>query len=240
MLTIQPNFSKVQQYAQRPLHFKGQSAEITEDYVNEQRDFYEKQVREADKIINDEKAPEALKKGMKILKIISEGIIEGWAVLWGARTGAKFAKNGAIKTVNSKFAKNVGKGLKSAGEFITKGFEKLSESKLAKKAGELVEKLDKTKFGKYIVSAGRAVVKGIKTVVEFVRTKLGKATKADIESTYDKVANGTATTLGVGSGIAGTYSAAKKASPKHFEDIEEIGDYEDFEDIKDEVEGLGD
>ncbi|MCM1338746.1 MAG: hypothetical protein NC191_03645 [Muribaculaceae bacterium] len=219
MLTIQPNVTAAtRQYAQKNLHFKGVDDDITEEYVKGKQKFYEKQINDSEKIINNKKAPDTLKKIMKGIKVVSEGIIEGWAVLWGAKKGANFAKSGAISSVNSKFAKSVGKGFKAFGGFIAKGFEKLSQSGLAEKAGNLVEKLNNTKFGKYIVSTGKAVVKAVKAAASFVKNKFSGIKGENIEKTYDKVANGTATTLGVGSGVAGTYSAAKAEEKKTAEE----------------------
>ena len=177
MLTIQPNFTTKQytQKTQRPLHFKGideDAGEITEEYIRKKQDFYEEQSEKAERIINNDKSPEALKKGMRVIKIISDGIWEGLAVLWGARVGSKFVKGSTVKGINSKAAKNIGKGFKTVGEYISKGFEKLSQSGLAKKAGELVDKLNNTKYGKYIVSAGKAVVNAVKTAVGFLRKRL--------------------------------------------------------------------
>lgn len=240
MLTIQPNLTTKQytQKVQRPLHFKGideGAGEITEEYIKNQQSFYEEQSKKAEELINNNKSPEALKKGMRVIKIISDGIWEGLAVLWGARVGSKCVKKG----INSKAAKNVGKGFKSIGKYISKGFEKLSQSKLAKKAGELVERLDNTKYGKYIVSAGRTIVNAVKTAVSFVKGKFEKVKGSNIETAYDKVTNGASTALGVGSGAAASYSTAMKQSPAKEnidEDNEEIND-DIIDDETDELEG---
>ncbi len=236
MLKIKQNFT-TKQYSPKVVHFKGQN-EITEDYVNEQKAFYQEQIDKADKIIEDKRTPSFLKKFMKVSKIISEGFIDGWAVLFGALTGAQVVKKGALKSVNSKAAKNIGSGFKKIGTVISKGFKKLADSGVAKKAvdfaSQLVEKLNNTKYGKYIVKAGKAVVNFIKSAVGITKKGVDKITKPlkekGAEAVYDKTSKGVATTLGVGSGVAGTYSAAKKAEqdehPERFANIEG----EDFSD----------
>ncbi len=243
MLTIQPHFTTKQyntKMAQRPLHFKGideGEGEITEEFIRNKQAFYEEQSEKAEKIINNEKAPETLKKGMRFIKIISDGIWEGLAVLWGAKVGSKFVKGSTVKAANSKAAKSVAGGFKKVSGYIAKGFEKLSQSSLAKKAGELVEKLDNTKFGKYIVAAGKAVVNAVKSVVRFVK---GKTQGTDIGATYDKVANGVSTTLGVGSGVAASYDTARKTNPpkENIDDTEDnIINDDDIIDDDDEVGG---
>lgn len=239
MLTIQPSFT-TKQYTQRPLHFKGideGEGELPEEYaIRQKQDFYAEQAKKAEDIINNEKTPEPLKKGMRFIKILSDGIWEGLAVLWGAKVGSKVVKGSTVKAVNSKAAKGIADGAKKVGGFIAKGFEKFSQSGLAKKAGELVEKLDNTTFGKYIIATGKAVLNAVKSAVKFVK---GKTKGADISATYDKIASGTATTLGVGSGVAASYDAARKTAPPKVNPEVDDTNEEDIENLE-EIEDGGD
>ena len=92
MLTIQPN---VVNYSNRkPVHFRGGEdgasgsildSEITEDLYNQKSNFYKSQIREFDKSINDEHTPDFMKKVLKTFRIISEALLEGWAVAWGCQ-----------------------------------------------------------------------------------------------------------------------------------------------------------
>jgi len=230
MLTIQPSFT-TKQYSPKVVHFKGQD-DISEEYVNEQKAFYQDQINKADKIIEDKRTPSFMKKFMKFSKIVSEGFIDGWAVLFGALTGAKVVKKGTLKSVNSKTAKSLGNGLKKVGSLISKGAKKLASSGFVKKAietaSQFIEKLNNTKYGKYIVKAGKAVVNFVKSAIGITKKGVDKITtplkQQGAEAVYDKASKGVATTLGVGSGIAGTYSAAKKAEqeehPERFVDVE--------------------
>jgi len=238
MLTIQPNFTTKQNYT-KPLHFKGESKPLTEEYVNEQKEFFKKQIKEADKILNDKETSETLKKWAKKCKIASKGIIEGWAVLWGATRGAQFAKAGTIKAIQSKSSKAISKNLGRIGSYISRSFAKLAESSFGKKAAEYIEKLDNTKYGNYIVKAAKAIAKGIKKIFGFAKKGTANLNVENIEKTYDKVSKGAARTLGVGSGIAGSYSAVqevKKAEEKAKVEEEEEAEEASVEEAEEDVE----
>jgi hypothetical protein len=201
MLTIQPNLT-TKTYSSRNVSFRNLEDISESDYRNQEH-FYEGQIREANKIINSEHSPEILKKGMNWVKIISNGILEGWAVLWGAAVGAKTIKKGSIKFANSRFMQKLGTNLRKFGQKIN---EKFGEG-VSKKVAEFTEKLSKNDFGSKIL-------KGISTVTDVAKKGLailGKPFKGkSAEEIYDKGAKAVATTLGVGSGAAGIYSEARK------------------------------
>lgn len=232
MLTIQPNF--------RNTSFRGESALIDKATYEEKQRYYTQQKREFEEIINDEHIPETMKKGAKVFKVASEGILEGWAVAWGASKGADMMKTGMVKASASrtaKWAKNilkpVGKMLVKAGENISK-FVSENIDKLAK--SEFVQKLDGNKFGHYIVEAFKGLGKLLKYANEGLKNLWTKVAGKSDGSTYDKAANAVSKTLGVGAGLGGAYNAAR--APKKAEQ-KSVNDDENYS-YKDEVDEIND
>lgn len=241
MLTIQPRFTNQSSYN---TSFKGDNDFITEDKYNEKKNYYGNQKLEFDKIINDEYVPEGMKKGAKAFKVISEGVLEGWAVAWGATTGGKFLKTGLLKAYNSKFAKWASKMLspisqgikKSSKNFKTsfsKGIENIKTSKFVKnisaKLTKAEESLNKTTLGKALVTGIKYIGKAFKAVGKVI-SMIGSKIKAFTKNmTYEKASKATASTLGVGSGVAGAYSAAREEikKDKSEKDIRSNNDYTD-------------
>lgn len=230
MLTVQPKFTNQSSYK---TSFKGEADFINEDKYNEKKAYYQNQKIEFDNIINDEYVPEGMKKGAKVFKVASEGILEGWAVAWGATKGGKFLKAGFVKAANSKFAKwasnmlsPIGKGIKKSANNIktsfVKGLENIKTSKFVKNTSKKItkaeENLNKTALGKGLVTVIKTIGKGFKAVGKLISNIGKKIAKFCKNITYDKASKATASTLGVGSGIAGAYSAArdeiKKAEAK--------------------------
>lgn len=260
MLTIQP---KITQYSNTPkIAFKSSNADaVINRLTDEENKFYEgktkhyeKQVQDFDNLINDTHTPNTLKKALKVFKIISEGLLEGWAVAWGASKGAKIMKSSAIAGANSKVAKGTQKILtplferiKNGGsklfEKISKGVDNIKASKAYTKIGEkisaITEKMNNNKVGRIILKgfeyigkafkyAGNLIFKGFKKVFQPF-----KGMKA--EEVYDKAAKVTSNTMGVGAGAAGAYNAATKDSRKPIQDSKEKSPVEDF-DISDNEE----
>lgn len=240
MLTVQPKFTNQSSYK---TSFKGESDLINEEKYNEKKSYYQNQKMEFDKIINDEYVPEGMKKGAKVFKVASEGILEGWAVTWAATKGGKCLKSGYLKAANSKFAKwatemlkPLGKGLKKSSKNIKtsllKGLENIKTSKLVTKTTNFFSKaeetLNKTKLGQVVVATIKGIGKAFKAVgkaISYIAHKIAEPFK---KVTYDKATKATASTLGVGSGIAGAYSAARKESKETTSDMDK--------DFADEVE----
>ncbi len=242
MLTIQP---KITQYSNtQKITFKSSNAEAVSNGLTEEENkfyesktkHYEKQVQAFDNLIHDTHTPNTFKKALKVFKIISEGLLEGWAVAWGAAKGANIMKSSAISGANSKVAKGTQKVLtplftkiKTGGsklfEKIAKGIDNIKTSKLYTNLSDrltlLTEKMNANPVGKYIVKGfeyigkafkyvGGLIAKGIKKIVEPF-----KGVKA--EEVYDKAAKVTSNTMGVGAGAAGAYNAATKDSKKTVE-----------------------
>lgn len=242
MLTVQPKFTNQSSYK---TSFKGDSDFINESKYNEKKSYYENQKSEFDKIINDEYVPEGMKKGAKVFKIASEGILEGWAVTWAATKGGKFLKSGYLKAANSKFVKwatemlkPLGKGLKKSSKNIKtsllNGLEKIKTSKPVTKTTSFLNKaeetLNKTKLGQVVVATIKGIGKALKTVGKAISSIAHKIAEPFKKVTYDKAAKATASTLGVGSGIAGAYSAARKETKATDADLNKdyAGEVEDF------------
>ena len=80
MLTIQPNFT-------RNTAFRGEKAFVDQETYEAKKKYYKDKQREFNEILDDENIPEGMKKGAKVCKVASEGILEGWAVAWGASKG---------------------------------------------------------------------------------------------------------------------------------------------------------
>lgn len=225
MLTIQPKYT---QHSPVVLSFK--SAEDTAEQRYETKTkYYEKQVEEFDNMLKDKHTPSSFKKIAKIFKVISEALLEGWAVMWGASKGAKIIKTSVINETTSKVAKEAKhifspllKGLKKTASNITtsmsKGIDNLKQTKfatnLSEKMTKLTEKLDGTTVGHYIVKGLRAIGKFFKAVGRLITLGAKKVAepfkKTNVEAVYDKVSKATATTLGVGAGAAGAYNAATR------------------------------
>lgn len=244
MLTIQPNF--------RNTAFRGETALIDKKTYEEKQKYYTQQKREFEEIINDEHVPEPMKKGAKVFKVASEGILEGWAVAWGASKGANMMKSGMVKasaSQSAKWIKNilkpVGKALVKLGENISK-FASENIDKLAK--SEFVQKLDGNKFGHYVVEGCKRLGKLLKSANEGIKNLWTKTVGKGDGSTYDKAANAVSKTLGVGAGLGGAYNAARNPNKteqkvnndddnySYDDEVDEINDSYDDDDDLDDVE----
>lgn len=231
MLTIQPKFTP---YSQNNLTFKSSDIAILNDVEYENKvKYYENQTKEFDNLIEDKHTPDALKKVLAGSKIVSEGLLEGWAVAWGASKGAKVMKSSFMKGINSKFAKKVGElskpiatGIKNGASRLWKAVSnvidniKVSEfmTNMTKRFSAIRETLNNNAFGKYIVQAFDQIGKGLKWTKTKIATAYNNITttaknlKGD--EVYDKISNVASKTLGVGAGAAGAYNAATKASDR--------------------------
>ena len=90
MLTIQPKFTHYSNT--RQIAFRGEAPSNEDKIYEEKQKHYAKQVEELDKLIQDKHTNNTLKKVLKGSKVVSEGLLEGWAVAWGAHKGAKIVK----------------------------------------------------------------------------------------------------------------------------------------------------
>ncbi len=235
MLTIQPKISTNNNYP-KLVSFKAEMSakDKAENRAYEEKvNFYEDQIRDYDEAINDKHTPEPLKKIMKGFRIISEALLEGWAVAWGASKGSKVIKSSVINTASSEFGKKSGtifkpliQGIKKTSKNIatalSNGVKAIKDSKFVKNIGkfftETAEKMNKNSFGKAIVSGIESIGKGFKYIGNKIAqgwNKLANAFKGENASaTYDKVSKGTSKVLGTGAGVAGGYSAMTKAEEK--------------------------
>ncbi len=197
MLNVQPNFTTS---AYKPV-FRGEKDFLTEDAVNEEKDFYARQIDGFNEIIDDEYMPSGMKKAAKVLRIISEGILEGWAVAWGAKKGLNFLKSSSVKTINSNTYKKAAEILQPTRDYAAKILKNVKKYAV-KKLGLLKKsKFAKSNFSQYVVKQYNK----LKTVAEPYITKIKEKTT---NITYEKATNATATVLGVGSGATGAINAA--------------------------------
>ncbi len=223
MLSIQPNFT-IQKKSFKPV-FRGEKEHEsfwTEDRYNEEKDFYEKQIDGFNDILNEEYMPNSLKKAAKVLRIISEGILEGWAVAWGAKKGLNFMKNTTTRTLNSKnYARakeilspakeglvKVGNNLK---EFGAEKLKALSEKEFVQKMTNPIKNFFENKeFGKYIAKQYNSLKEGLGTFKGKIKEQINKIT-------FEKATNITAATLGVGSGTMGAINSAIEENNEYIE-----------------------
>jgi hypothetical protein len=262
MLTVQPNFTRTSNL--KPVAFGSEAPAIAvdadESLLKEKADFYQRKISEFDETIRDSNAPKTLKTMAKVFKVASEGLFQGWLVAWGATKGSNVIKSAVISGANSKAFAKLKNGIVPAQEFIKKNtkvfVEQLGKVKSAKpvvkfteKVTNLIDRLDKTPVGHYIVEGAKIIGRAIKAVAVAVQN-FGKKTvaplkKMNVDQVYDKATKITSTTLGVGAGAAGAYNAATNAEARKLaqkdnievnnrvdENIEEFSDDEDIENLE--------
>jgi hypothetical protein len=219
-------------------HSKAPSFGYSKQDVDNDINFYKEQVEELDQFINENYIPDKMKKPFKFFRTIANGAIDGLAVFGstlmlagfikksGAKIGANKYYNSAVNIAKSAIEK-APKGLKFIGEKIVKGFDKLLKS-------PIYEKFASSKWGKrLIVDASILAVKGedaikvamkpVKKLQEPIQNKIIKPIK-NIDS--DKAVKGTATVLGIGSGVTGAYETSMRNDEKA--EVEEP-DFENYE-----------
>lgn len=221
MLTIQPNFT-------RNTAFKGEKNLVDQETYEQKKKYYQDKQREFNEILDDENIPEGMKKGAKICKVASEGILEGWAVAWGASKGASMLKSPKVMKFFTKIGKlitpvfeAIGKGFKSLNKFASGKIDTLAKSKF-------VEKMDENKVGHVVIEGIKKLSNGIKYVCDNTKDLFLKYTDKLNGDTYDKVAGATSKSLGVAAGIGGAYTAARggdKPNNSSVDDYVDVADY---------------
>lgn len=229
MLTVQPKFSS---YAvPKEISFKSGidddfSGPKSEDFYKEKVNYYKRKAAEFADMSNDTSNPDFLKKMMKGFGIISEALLEGWAVAWGTSKGAKILKSSIVSGYNSKFVKSAKKVLKPLNNGFKASKDKLNEviketanSKTARKFKIFVHKMSKNPVGKYIVAGFAYAEKALKYVWGLITDNYGKLTELlkgkSRGEIYDKATKVASSTLGVGAGVAGAYNAATGADKRN-------------------------
>lgn len=258
MLTIQPNFTTkpVSKVAFGHSGATAFSVETPEDeYYNDKTNFYKKQSKEFDNIIEDDRTPEFLRKMGKAFKIGSEVLFQGWLVAWGASKGAKFLKSSVISGVSSDSAKaamktagKVTDGIQKAAGFLFEKAGKVVERvkttpaymNFAQKFENLVKRLDENKYGQYAMAAFRAIGSGIKKVAGYIKKPFvaagEKLKNADFSTAYDKTAKAASTTLGVGAGATCAYDEIVHPENQAAEEASRRAENPDREEFNDEVQ----
>ena len=228
MLTIKPKFTNYSNT--RQIAFRGEAPSNEDKIYEEKQKHYAKQVEELDKLIQDKHTNNTLKKVLKGSKVVSEGLLEGWAVAWGAHKGAKIVKPSIlVKGSDSKLYKVLSpmfSGIKKGGakfiEVLSKGVDNVKASKLytgaTEKLAAITEKMNNHSIGKYVVKAFEYIGTAFKFVCGLLKKgfeAIAKPFKGKTgEELYDKAAKVTSNTMGVGAGAAGAYDAATKDSKK--------------------------
>lgn len=243
MLKVQP--TNIMHSSSRTPSFKGGDIGIDEQTYNEKKNYYTKQNREFDEILQDQYVPEGMKKGVKVFKIVSEGILEGWAVAWAASKGAKFAKSGINKIFNSKtletfakITKPLRKGIADTGENVKTHIVKLGTkiknsefvTNLSEKAANITEKMQNNSVGKFTLKIGSGIKKCFQALKNTITTVAQKVADSFKKITFEKATKGSAATLGVGAGLAGAYNAAREDFIKNEKDnTNRFSDFDEFE-----------
>ncbi len=256
MLSIQPKFTQYATAKQTAFGMRNPQETPEDRYFEDKTNYYKEQSQAFDEALLNEHTPDVMKKVIKGFKVVSEGLLEGWAVAWGASKGLKIIKGTTIKGLNSKFAKHtkdilkpVGEGLKKAGSTIKTKFGNLIDnfkaSNFATKTVEnftsATEAMRNNAVGKYVVMTFEGIGKGfnyvgglIKNGANKVITPLKEMSAGEI---YDKAAKATSATFGVGAGAAGAYNATMK--PEDRNKVKDEVDESDYDD-KNSFEGTGD
>lgn len=221
MLTIQPNFT-------RNTAFRAEKNLVDQETYEEKKRYYKDKQREFNEILDDENIPEGMKKGAKICKVASEGILEGWAVAWGASKGASMLKSPKVVKFFIKIGKlakpveeALGKVFKKVGKFSSEKIDALAKSKF-------VEKMDENKVGHVVVVGVKKLYNGIKSLCNNTKDLFVKYTGKVSGDTYDKVAGAASKTLGVGAGIGGAYTAARGGDKSDTSSVDDYADEADY------------
>lgn len=209
-------------------HSKSLSFGYNKKDVDNDISFYKEQVAELDQFLNENYIPDKMKKPFKFFRTIANGAIDGLAVFGSTLMLASFVKKSGAKINSNKYytkavehtkplMEKLPKALTYIGEKISAGFDALVKTDLYKKfAG--------TKLGKrLIVDASVLAVKSEDAVA--------KAMKPVKNINTDKAVKGTATVLGIGSGVTGAYETSMRDNTKA-----EVEDYDDndFDSYEDE------
>ena len=248
MLTIQPKLTNYQ----APV-FKASSDE--DSYYREKIANYKNKQKEFDELLDENaKAPKAFKAAIKGFKVISEVLLQGWALAWGTKKGAKVVKSSILSGINSNTvpkAKNfvqpaidlIEKGFKYTKEFFSTKIQKIKTSEFATnlngKITNIIEKMNNNPIGKYIVKGFEYIGKGFKYIGNLIKqgyewfTKPFKGKTA--EEVYDKAASVTASTLGVGAGATALYNETANLKPQG-DNTETLADEAlETEDLEDDI-----
>lgn len=231
MLTIQPISIT---HGAKPTAFRG---DFDEEAYNSRKNYYAHQKEECDEILENQYVPNTMKKGVKVCKAISEGVLSGWAVAWAALKVAKFGKASALKISNNKFIKKavatispIKDGVVQTAKNIKNTVvEKLSSTKLGKAVKARVEKFEKMtdedlakyKLGKFALKHEEGITKIFDKAKNFATAIKDKASEVKKAVTYDKTAKVAAYTLGIGSGVASAYNTARQDFAQVNEEVDE-------------------
>lgn len=234
MLTVQPGLSN---FSKSSLTFRAKEVDIDaindkkrDEYYQQKVDYYKNQAREFDEMSKNTDTPKGFRAVMKGFRVISEALLEGWAVAWGASKGSKVIKSSILKGFNTNFGKHVkaalksiGRGIKLSGTKISESYKSginlIKESNFSQEVSKVVEKMRNNSFGKYVVKGFEYIGKVFKYIGSLIASGAKKLAEPFANKTsgeiYDKVAKGTSVTLGVGAGAAGAYSATISEDKKN-------------------------
>ena len=234
MLTVQPGLSN---FSKSSVTFRSKEIDINaikdrerDAFYQQKVDYYKKQAQEFDDMSKNTDTPKGFRAVMKGFRVISEALLEGWAVAWGASKGSKVLKSSVLKGLQTNFGKHVknalksiGRGIKASGKKVSElyknGIKAIKDSKFAEEVSNFVEKMRNNSFGKYVVKGFEYLGKAFKYIGSLIASGAKKVAEPFTNKTtseiYDKVAKGTSVTLGVGAGAAGAYSATISEDKKN-------------------------
>ena len=173
--------------------------------VDNDINFYKEQVEELDQFINENYIPDKMKKPFKFFRTIANGAIDGLAVFGSTLMLASFIKKSSAKINSNKYVKNAVEMAKPYAQKIPTALSYI-KGQASKGLKELVDR--------NIISA-----KTEGKIRDAVRPLF------DIHINTDKAVKGTATVLGIGSGITGAYETTMRDDIRNEADI----DNNDFE-----------
>ena len=215
-------------------HSKAPSFGYNKQDVDKDINFYKEQVEELDQFINENYIPDKMKKPFKFFRTIANGAIDGLAVFGSTLMLAGFIKKSGAKIGANKYFKQTVTGSKSVMNKIADGFkfvggkiaEGLNKGFDAIVGSSLYEKVANTKLGRKIKGdAAFLIAKGLdmKDAGVLKSQEIMKKVAEPIKNiNTDKAVKGTATVLGIGSGITGAYETTIRDDVK--DEVDESDD----------------
>lgn len=182
--------------------------------VDNDINFYKEQVEELDEFINENYIPDKMKKPFKFFRTIANGAIDGLAVFGSTLMLASFVKKSGAKLNSNKFVKNavektkpLAKKVPEAVSFVKEKISTLFD-KLLKSS--VYQKFADTKLGRRIIADTSVLTVKGEDAMSTAKKSIDKAIEPIKNINSDKAVKGTATVLGIGSGITGAYETTMR------------------------------
>jgi hypothetical protein len=216
--------------------------------VDQDINFYKEQVEELDQFLNEDYIPDKMKKPFKFFRTIANGAIDGLAVFGSTLMLASFVKKSGAKIGANKYFKQTVTGSKSVMNKIADGFkfvggkiaEVLNKGFDAIVNSSAYKKFTNTNIGKkikgdaaFIISKGLDMKDAGAVKSQEIMKKVAEPIK---NINTDKAVKGTATVLGIGSGITGAYETTMRDDIKAEVDEGDDTDYPPSRDYEEDYD----